>query len=395
MGRISDPLLFFWPPSPPDLAYNNHFKATLVRTKAELDQVYELHSSKRIMAVDTETTGLSYFKDNIVGLSFGFDAYTGYYIPFRHLVGDNAEEGLLNYFFEKFMLHFINIFYNATFDLFMFMGEGLKVDGLKCFDVRTLVFNADSNVGVQMSLKDAARHYLGRSPQSFEDTVGGKVRFNAISPDEGLNYAVADVANTYGLYLKLMPILQKECPEILKIDNNFVKSMLYFMRQPLYIDKEKMKALYEDLSLEKERLEKEIFREFGYHFNLDCIPGDALINTVLIDGQLVDNYSVRDLFSAFLMSDNVKVLGPSGFEDLELIWEVGKKKVVNIYLEGRDFPFRCSENHVFLVSSSNQYLFKKAKDLTENDDIFDLDSSEGVDLPALFKALRDYEMQKV
>ena len=46
----------------------------------------------KIIAFDTETTGLTYGEDKIVGFSISLDAWSGFYVPIRHKVRHEVSE---------------------------------------------------------------------------------------------------------------------------------------------------------------------------------------------------------------------------------------------------------------------------------------------------------------
>ena len=55
----------------------------LITDLEELKEFAKTCVGKKI-AVDTETTGLSYLRDVVVGFSISLDAYSGIYVPIRH-----------------------------------------------------------------------------------------------------------------------------------------------------------------------------------------------------------------------------------------------------------------------------------------------------------------------
>ena len=61
--------------------HEENFK--LIQDISELEEFVK-KCEGRIIAFDTETTGLSYGKDHIVGFSASLDSYSGIYVPIRH-----------------------------------------------------------------------------------------------------------------------------------------------------------------------------------------------------------------------------------------------------------------------------------------------------------------------
>ena len=63
----------------------------LIKSIEELKE-FGIKCNGRIMAFDTETTGLSYGKDKIVGFSMSLDSYSGVYVPIRHQIKHITKE---------------------------------------------------------------------------------------------------------------------------------------------------------------------------------------------------------------------------------------------------------------------------------------------------------------
>ena len=63
---------------------NLDFKATLITDEKKLREVLSEIENYDVVAFDTETTGLDYEKDKLVGFSFCIDANEAYYVPFAH-----------------------------------------------------------------------------------------------------------------------------------------------------------------------------------------------------------------------------------------------------------------------------------------------------------------------
>jgi len=75
----------FFQPVPLDFTWEEKFKYKLVESEDELRNLLA-NSKNSVMAFDTETDGLDYRRNEIVGFSFSFDAWSGYYVPVRHVL---------------------------------------------------------------------------------------------------------------------------------------------------------------------------------------------------------------------------------------------------------------------------------------------------------------------
>ena len=59
-------------------------KYYLINTMVMWKQFYAKLMQQKLVACDTETTGLSFTKHHIIGFSFSWGAENSYYVPIRH-----------------------------------------------------------------------------------------------------------------------------------------------------------------------------------------------------------------------------------------------------------------------------------------------------------------------
>ena len=263
----------FLPEARPDTKFAEGFQCECVTTIARFKELTD-GLSNVLVAFDSETKSLDFsVKEPVVGVSWSTTAYNGYYVPLRHKIGQNFEDvkQFWTLWFE-FLKRNRRIGYNVAFDLMMFQAEGLDITQIPSFEVMALVYNADTNVKTN-GLKWAAKYYLGRSPKTFEETVGKHDTFDMISPQEGYYYACCDTANTMGLYQVLGKAIIAECPKVVRIDNRLANMMPRILSNDLTIDSEEMKGMYDEMKAKKDAIETEIFKHFGGEFiNLDSKP---------------------------------------------------------------------------------------------------------------------------
>lgn len=153
-----------------DVRFEQEFKAELIKDFNHLKEVIEKNEDKKMIAFDTETTGLTFFRDKIVGFSFSFDGYSGYYVPLRHTKGDNLPIESFKWFYEEVLLKKVVLMFNSNFDCFMIQGEGCDPFAIRKFDCMVIIYNMDTGALVK-NLKFSADWYLGRKAPTFEETV--------------------------------------------------------------------------------------------------------------------------------------------------------------------------------------------------------------------------------
>lgn len=242
------------------------------------------------VAVDTETTGLTYEKDFIVGFSVSKSAYDGIYVPIRHQIRtvtkkkevkldadgnpvltktgkqsthtveyyDDKEypnnvdpKQALDVLFNDIMCKAkLTLMHNSAFDLNMIRQEGYDVVKAKTFDTMVLSYIYDPEARLN-GLKPLTERLLGRKVQHFDEVTGGDALFRFTNPKESYIYACCDSADTFGIFDKLYPLVKEllhNAPEkmiidgkpynIMMEDNNLIRAFVdYYDHCKLYIDR--------------------------------------------------------------------------------------------------------------------------------------------------------------
>ena len=231
-----------YPQAPMDMKYHYYDgdvlkirpeTSRLIRSVEELREYAESCKGLKV-AVDTETTGLSYHKDFIVGFSIAKDMYHGIYVPIRHQIKrvEEVEEIVLDKdgnpvttksgktktkkkkietFFEnpanlpaKECLDILFdimknanlvLMHNSEFDLTMIGQEGYDVMSCKTFDTTILTYIYDSENKSWNKLKEASKIVLGRHPMKFAEALGTEDNFRYVDLDVAYPYASADACH--------------------------------------------------------------------------------------------------------------------------------------------------------------------------------------------------------
>ena len=246
------------------------------------------------VAVDTETTGLTYKEDFIVGFSVSKSAYDGIYVPIRHQIrtvtkqkevrldengnpiltksGKPSQHTVEYYddkdypnnvdpkqaldvlFYDIMCKSKITLMHNSGFDLNMIKQEGYDVVKAPTFDTMVLSYIYDPEARLN-GLKPLTERLLGRKVQHFDEVTGGDALFRFTNPQESYIYACCDSADTFGIYDKLFPLVKdllSSAPEkmiidgkvynIMKEDNNLIRAFVdYYDHCEMLIDNEAAK----------------------------------------------------------------------------------------------------------------------------------------------------------
>lgn len=170
-------------------------KYHLVREIEELDRIFQRLSftGNGYIAVDTETEGLNHLESDIVGICLCVDPYNAYYIPTRHLTGENAEEGMT----ERFVQHLKEydgqvLFFNSKFDLRFLKNEGLEFNGINHRDTASLIYNLDLTIGRPLTLD-----YVKETVFGWEAIDINHEDIPIMEPEDVGDYGAQDAHATY------------------------------------------------------------------------------------------------------------------------------------------------------------------------------------------------------
>ena len=293
--------------------HEENFK--LISSIEELEEYIEKCKDK-IIAFDTETTGLTYVKDHIVGFSISLDSYSGIYVPIRHQIRKSFKEKVdkldengnqiltksgrvstmtkVSYEYEdcaenlnpkealdvlyKILLGAkLVLMHNSEFDLNMLKFEGYDPIAIKSFDTLILPYLYDPEATALAGLKALEKRVLGRTVPEFKDVLGKEhENFAFVAPKDGYLYACYDTAGTLGVYQKMKPAVQELLDNfkqplvfdgvpyrVMAKDNQMVKAFVdYYGHAKILIDKDKAKQYQEQLIERQKKVAQEIYSYF-------------------------------------------------------------------------------------------------------------------------------------
>lgn len=242
----------------------------LLQTEEEMQQAVEDLLQQKEICFDTETSGLDKIDNDIVGFSFSYKPYHGYYVACPD--DYEAAKKLLNIFkpvFESEQI--LKIGQNIKYDLNILRLYGMELKGA-WFD--TMLAHYLIEPDLRHGMDYLSEIYLNYAPVSIETLIGKKGKKQLSMRDADVlkvkEYAVEDTDITLQLKHKLEPELKKREAE----------NLLYNLEQPLIpvlVDMEAEgvrinKHFLNDYSVELEKeiaqFEKRIIELAGVNFNI-------------------------------------------------------------------------------------------------------------------------------
>lgn len=278
-----------------DMIKNKPSNYLLVSNELELARIVQLLKDEKLVALDTETTGVDvHGKDITVGISMSLDkANIHFYIPYRHLekilVGteitiSGREIHVYEDRFIKNQLEPIRVFralkpflenpelkkvlHNAKFDFHMLRKDGIQVRGL-LMDTMVAMHILTENE-ISYALKNLASKYgknfgFDDKSNTYEELFG-KGGFEFTPLDIGHIYACKDTHLTLEFYKWIDSHLKKR-PELwevyYKIEQETTLVCIEMEKNGFAIDFEYAKKYKQELMIQVEDLGERLKRELG------------------------------------------------------------------------------------------------------------------------------------
>ncbi len=250
------------------------FKATLLTDAKELNKILSLLKEDTLVAFDTETTGLDYEKDKLVGFSFAFNEEEAYYVPFGHFYlgvpeqidEENIKTAMRKIFKSKVVGH------NIKFDMH-FVSRFLEDDSLTVYsDSMILAWLVKSDTA--LSMDKLSEWYLGHTMVAFKDTVKKGETFASVEVEDACKYASEDALITLKLYkLFLQKLEQQDAKHLIelstKVEIPFIKTLLAMEKEGIKVDSEFLEKFLIEVKITLENLTKNIYELAGSEFNIN------------------------------------------------------------------------------------------------------------------------------
>ncbi|MCB9978476.1 MAG: DNA polymerase I [Rhodospirillales bacterium] len=300
--RVDD----FQVPKPPDSAFPpaSANRYTLITDAAMLRLWADVARERGVLAVDTETTGLTPAKAALVGISLCSEIGQAAYIPLGHGGGENTDlfgdapnpedsgtpHGAQMPISEVMEIlkpvledpSVLKIGHNIKFDMQMFAAHG--VDVCPVDDTMLMSYVLDGTAHGH-GMDELSERLCGHKTITYDEMTGtGKKRisFAQVPIDKALDYAAEDAEITFRLHKILKPRLTRE--HVLRVYEDIERPIIPVIarmeRAGVRIDPAVLKALSADFGVRLQVLENEIHALAGHPFN---VASPRQVGVVLFD----------------------------------------------------------------------------------------------------------------
>jgi len=242
----------------------------IVDTPEKIKKLVAQLNKQKAICFDTETTGLDVNLAELVGMSFSFAAWEGYYIPIpsnyddAHKIVNEFKAVLENEKIDK-------IGQNLKYDMAVMKWYDIEIKG-KLFDTMIAHFLIQPDMRHNMDVM--AENYLNYSPVSIETLIGKKgkdqLSMRDVPVEKISEYAAEDADITLQLKDKFEPLLKTSGVQKLfdEVEIPLIPVLASMEAEGVRLDKEALHDLSKALEKDVAIIESEIQEMAGTKFNV-------------------------------------------------------------------------------------------------------------------------------
>lgn len=267
----------------------------------DLSMIENLIHESKCYAFDTETTSIDSLEAELVGVSFSFEANSGYYLPIAH-----QEKTAIS---RDEALRWLKQIIEASQD--KVIGQNLKYDlqvlrnhqiNIKRFYADTMLMSYSINSTASRHNLDAlAEYYLNIKTIKFEDVMGkGKNKlknFSEVPIKEATNYAAEDADITLQLYRTFETKIDDKTTKMLQeIEYPMIFVLMEMEATGALIDIKHLNSLSNNFGSKLINLVQKIHKHSGVVFNIDS---PKQLSEVLFDKMGIETKGLKKTSSGY------------------------------------------------------------------------------------------------
>lgn len=324
----------------------------LVDTQQALDALAADLSVQKEFCLDTETSGLDVWNNELVGLSFSFKKGEAYYVP---IPDDRTQAEMIVKRFAAVLTdsNILKIGQNLKFDYLMLKRYGVEMMG-PFFD--TMIAHHLVQPGLKHNMDFLAETYLNYTPVSIEKLIGPKGKNQKSMRQVDINvvaeYAGEDADITFQLKEPLLEELKKYHLTSLfwDIEMPLIKVLAEMEFAGVCLDTEALKKYALELQDRIDKLETTIKNEAGTEFN---VSSPKQVGEVLFDKLNLDPKAKKTKSGQYSTNEEILQKIRDRHPIIGYILEYrGLKKLLNTYVEA--LPKLINKDTGRLHTSFNQ-----------------------------------------
>jgi DNA polymerase-1 len=247
-----------------------------VLTEAALERWCARIAKAPLVALDTETTSLSYMEAELVGISLAVTVGEAAYIPLSHRYPGAPDQLNRERVLERLKPWLESaapkLGHHLKYDAHIFENHGVKLGGIEHDTMlESYVLNSTAT---RHDMDSVAALYLGIATIKYEDVVGKgakQITFDQVDLDTATRYAAEDADVTLRLHEKLWPQLQAD-PGLKTIYADIERPLIRVLERMEYtgvrVDAQLLRQQSQELATKMAATEQTAYAAAGGPFNL-------------------------------------------------------------------------------------------------------------------------------
>ncbi len=258
----------------------------LVDNEGEMQRIFSIFKTKKILSLDTETTSTSPIDAELVGLSFSTEPHEAFYVP----ISANREEALkvLNIFKPLYEdPEILKVGQNIKYDLEVLRNYNIELSG-PMWD--TMIAHYLIQPELRHNMDFMAEAYLKYQTVHIDELIGPRGKnqrsMRDLAPEQVYEYACEDADITLQLKNCLEPMLREHNCEQLFYDMEMplMPVLAEMEMNGVCLDTQSLQQTSKDLTTRMNEIEARIYELAGERFNISSPKqvGDILFGKMKI-----------------------------------------------------------------------------------------------------------------
>ena len=260
--------------TPPAKAMETRYVTVL--TEADLERWCERLERAPLVALDTETTSLSYMEAELVGISLAVTAGEAAYIPLAHRYPGAPDQLDRERVLERLRSWLESgapkLGHHLKYDAHIFENHGVRLGGIEHDTMlESYVLNSTAT---RHDMDSVAALYLSVQTVKYEEVVGKgakQITFDQVDLDTATRYAAEDADVTFRLHEALWPRLQA-VPELEHVYTDIERPLIRVLERMEYtgvrVDPALLREQSQELAAKMGDTERAAYASAGGPFNL-------------------------------------------------------------------------------------------------------------------------------
>lgn len=305
----------------------------LIENQEDISKILPYFDSQSFFCFDTETTGISPFSDNLVGISFSFKEGEAFFV---YLPAERTKALEWLKFFKPYFENpnLMKIGQNIKFDILFLKAYGIEVRG-QFFD--TMIAHYLLQPEMKHNMDYLSEVYLKYKTITYEELCGpkgkGQLPIRSVDHKCLCDYAAEDADVTLKLKNKLEPLIKESNLEFLfyEVEMPLISVLVDMEWEGVRIDIEALHSLSVDFTKQLSEIENKVYNLIGDQINLSS---PKQVGELIFEKLKLDEKAKKTKTGQYSTSEEVLESLRGKHEIVGLILDYrGIKKLLSTYVD--------------------------------------------------------------